>query len=191
MTMPRIGLYGGTFDPVHFGHLILARTALEELGLARVIFIPNVISPHKQSSSPTAPEVRLAMLESAIKGEAGLELSDVELRRDGPSYAVDTAEHFRAREPGAEIYYFIGADNLAALDTWHRVERLREIVRFVVFAREAGNAPGPFPEIDRRVDISATDIRARVAKGRSIRYLLPETVRALIGHHQLYREPHH
>ncbi len=187
----RLGLYGGTFDPVHLGHLILARTAVETLGLDRLVLIPNVISPHKQQTSPTPPEVRLAMLRAAVEGEPLLEVSDVELQRGGPSFAIDTVEHFRVTAPDAEIFYLIGADNLPALDTWHRIGELRAQARFVVLTREAGPRLGEFPEIDRRIDISATDIRARVAKGRSIRYLVPETVRSLIERHRLYREPHH
>lgn len=191
MAARRLGLYGGTFDPVHHGHLILARTAVEVLGLDRLVLIPNVISPHKQASSPTPPEVRLALLRAAVEGEPSLEVSAVELERGGTSFTIDTVGYFQKREPGAALFYLIGADNLAALDTWHRIGELRKLAQFVVFTREAGPAAGEFPEIGRRIDVSATDIRARVAKGQSIRYLVPETVRELIGHHRLYREPHH
>jgi len=191
MSARKIGLYGGTFDPVHLGHLILARTAREELGLERVILIPNVISPHKENNSPTPPEIRLALLRAAVADEPGLEIDEVELRRGGPSYAVETAEHFREQDPEVELFYLIGADNLAALGTWHRIEELRALVQFVVFDREAGAVPTEFPGLARRIDISATDIRQRVAKGLSIRYLVPETVRELIERHQLYQEPHH
>lgn len=191
MPSLKIALYGGTFDPVHTGHLILARTALETLGLDRVLLIPNTISPHKLARQPTPPEVRLAMLEAAVADEPGLSVSPVELERGGPSFAIDTVQHLREREPEAEIFYLIGADNLSALDTWHRIAELRELVRFIVFTRETGGSHPQFPEIRRRIDISATDIRERVAKGLSIRYLVPEKVRAIIAQHQLYREPHH
>ncbi len=191
MPPRKIGLYGGTFDPVHLGHLILARTALETLGLDRVLLIPNIISPHKQASRPTPPELRLAMLEAAVEGEPGLAVSDVELRRGGTSFTIDTVTHVRERESEGEIFYLLGADNLSALPTWHRIEELRQLVRFVVFTRDDGPTRGEFPEISRRIDISATEIRERVAKGLSIRYLVPDKVRSIIAQHRLYREPHH
>ncbi len=190
--MERIGIYGGTFDPVHVGHLILARDAVEQLGLARMIFIPAAISPHKLTSAPSAPmEARWAMVQAAIAEEPAFRADDCELRRDGPSYAFDTVARLRERlAPGTEIFYLIGEDNVRALPTWHRIQELRAIVQFVVFRRRhSAEAPVPagFPTLDRVIDISSTDIRMRVASGRSIRYLVPDPVAQIIDAQQLYR----
>ncbi len=198
----RVGLYGGTFDPVHHGHLILARDAVEALRLTRLIFVPAAISPHKLARHPGAPAAaRLAMLAAAVARETPFEIDDCELRRSGPSYAIETVELWRAKLPaGSELFYFIGADNVAALSTWHRIAELRELVTFVVFQRGSpvpapptvhiAQAPAePFPTLERRVDISATEIRKRVASGLSIRYLVPEEVRALIAADSLYCSP--
>jgi nicotinate-nucleotide adenylyltransferase len=194
----RVGIYGGTFDPVHHGHLVLARDAVESLALSRLIFIPAAISPHKLSRQPGAPgAVRLAMLKAAVAGEPRFGVDDCELHRSGPSYAIDTVEGLRAKLPPAtELFYLIGQDNIAALHTWHRIGELLELVKLVVFERGERSASGqaaavlaadPFATLTRRVDISATEIRKRVASGRSIRYLLPEEVRLMIAADGLYR----
>ena len=184
----RIGLYGGTFDPIHNGHLILARDALELLGLDRLIFLPAAISPHKLASRPTPAEIRREMLGAAMNGESGFHLDDREIRREGPSYTIDTVEALRAEMPGAEFIYLIGQDHLPKLPTWHRYQDLRGMVEFVVFGRGAPfDATQSFRRIERRLDISATEIRARVARGASIRYLVPETVQYIIEQHHLYQ----
>ena len=182
----RLALYGGTFDPIHHGHLILARDAMELLSLDRVVFLPAAISPHKLNRAPTSAEVRRAMVQAAIAGEPGFVLDDRELGRAGPSYTVDTVEEFRKELPGSELIYLIGYDHLAKLHTWHRIEDLRRQVEFVVFGRGAGNDEHGFRQLTRRLDISATEIRQRVARGVSIRYLVPEPVRLLIEQHRLY-----
>ncbi len=184
----KIALYGGTFDPIHHGHLILAREALEQLGLERVVFVPAARSPFKPGVASTPAEVRLAMLRAAIAGEECFSVDDSEIARGGTSYTIDTVLASRERWPGAEIWWLIGEDHVGELSKWHRAQELCGLVKFAVFARE-GAAPGshPFPRIPRRLDISATDIRARVARDASIRYLLPETVRVLIETHRLYR----
>ena len=189
----RIGIYGGTFDPVHHGHLILARDAVESLGLTRLIFVPAAISPHKLDRQPAAPgPARLALLRAAIAGEPDFAVDACELTRAGPSYTIDTIESLLRKEPpGTELFYLIGADNVAALSTWHRLPELMKLVTFIVFARAAGPdvaASGTdFPALARRVDISATEIRKRVASGQSIRYLVPDEVRAIIAADSLYR----
>jgi nicotinate-nucleotide adenylyltransferase len=188
-----LALYGGTFDPLHHGHLILAREALEQLGLDRVIFIPAAISPHKLAGTPAPPALRREMVAAAIADEPRFELDDSELHRAGPSFTIDTVEQMRARYPGARLFYFIGADNLKELHTWRRIDDLRRLVQFVVFGRgdSAEQKAHDFSVIARRIDISATDIRARVARGASIRYLVPERVRAIIENHHLYQESRH
>ena len=187
----RLGLYGGTFDPIHHGHLILAREAIEKLELDRVVFIPAALSPHKLESSPASGEVRRDMVAAAIAGESRFTLDDSEIHRAGPSFTIDTVEHTRVNHPGAELFYFIGEDNVAALHTWRRIAELRQLVQFVVFGRNGDAGSGEFPRLARRIDISATEIRRRVAQGRSIRYLVPESVRALIEQHHLYQDPLH
>lgn len=187
----KLGLYGGSFDPIHHGHLLLARQALEELGLERILFVPAAHSPHKLSHTPTAGDIRREMVSAAIEGEPGFALEDCELRRGGPSYAIDTVSELRARWPEAEFHYLIGQDNVAKLSTWHRFEDLAREVRFVVFGRGPDGPAKGFATVDRRVDISATNIRERVACGRSIRYLVPEAVRQIIGRHHLYKEHSH
>ena len=188
-----LALYGGTFDPIHHGHLILAREAVEQLALDRVIFIPAGISPHKLARTPAPAALRRAMVAAAIAGEPCFALDDGELHCPGPSFSIDTVERIAAEFPGARLHYLIGADNLRELHTWRRFDDLRRIVQFVVFGRSeaAGNEAYDFPVIARRIDISATDIRARVARGASIRYLTPEPVRSIIAEHHLYQEPPH
>lgn len=194
VTTERIGIYGGTFDPVHTGHLILARDAVELLGLARLIFVPAAISPHKLGRAPGASGAdRLAMLRAAVADESAFEVDALELDRPGPSYTFDTVAALQARWPDAEWHYLIGADNVPDLTTWHRVEELRARVRFTVFHRRAPDAviPGTegLPTLRRVVDLSSTEIRNRVASGLSIRYLVPESVREIIEARGLYRQP--
>ena len=185
----KIGLYGGSFDPIHHGHLLLAREAREQLALDRVLFIPAALSPHKLTMVPTSGEARREMLEAALAGEPGFALEDCDLRRAGPSFAIETVRDLRARWPEAEFFYLIGHDNVAKLDTWQSCAELRAAVQFVVLGRGEHDAPHAFPAITRRVDFSATEIRARVARGQSIRYLVPEAVRAIIERRQLYQGP--
>ena len=189
----RLGLYGGTFDPIHHGHLILARDAIEKLGLDRIIFLPAAISPHKLARAPAPAELRRAMVAAAIAGEPRFGLDDSELRRTGPSFTIDSVEQFHARHPEAHLYYLIGADNARELHTWRRIDDLLRLVQFVVFGRgiEDSETARDFPILSRRIDISATEIRQRVACGVSIRYLVPEPVRLLIASHHLYQEPPH
>ena len=187
----RLGLYGGSFDPIHHGHLILARDAIEQLVLDRVVFIPAAVSPHKLDRHPAPAEVRRAMVAAAITGESRFVLDDSELQRTGPSFTIDTVEQIRSEFTGADLFYFIGADNLRELHTWRRIDDLRRLVQFVVFERDATAAGHGFPTLVRRIDISATEIRARVARGESIRYLVPEPVRGVIEQHHLYQEPSH
>ena len=189
----RLALYGGTFDPVHHGHLILARDALEQLALDRVVFIPAGLSPHKLGTSPAPAALRRAMLAAAIADEPGFVLDDSELSATGTSFTIDTVERGSAVHPSAQIYCLIGADNLRELHTWRRIEELRRLVEFVVLGRGATAERGTdkYRTLPRRIDISATEIRQRVARGQSIRYLVPEPVLALIAIHQLYQDPPH
>ena len=187
--LKKIGIYGGSFDPIHHGHLILALDALEKLQLETVIFVPAAISPHKLGREPTSPAIRLEMLRAAIEGEALFSFDAMELERPPPSYAVETIEVLRQREPAAEFFFLIGEDNVARLSTWHRFPELSKMVQFVVLDRSGLRTGHPYPAIRRHLDISATDIRNRVASRRSIRYLVPRAVETIIRERQLYREP--
>jgi len=185
----RIALYGGTFDPPHHGHLILAREAREQLALDRVVFIPAARSPFKPGVEMTPPRVRLALVRAAIEGEAAFACDDTEIVRAGTSYTIDTVRAARDRWPEAELFWFVGGDHVSELGKWRDWETLRTLVRFIVFSRDGLASGGDFECIARRVDISATEIRSRVARGLSIRYLVPEAVRVLIEQHGLYRTP--
>ena len=187
----RTALYGGSFDPIHHGHLILAREAMEQLALDRVIFIPAAQSPHKLTRIPAPPQVRLAMVRAAIAGETRFECDASETEREGPSFTVDTVETWRANFPNNEFFCLIGEDNVRELPTWRRYDELRGMVEFVVFGRDASAPPHDFPCVNRRVDISATEVRKRVAQRRSIRYLVPEAVREIIETHQIYQGESH
>ncbi len=141
----RVGLYGGSFDPIHFGHLILAREAREQLGLDRVVFIPAGVSPFKLDAPPAGAEVRLEMVRAAVTGEPGFEVSDLEVRREGASFAIQTVRELRERWGEAvEFFYFIGDDNLADLDKWREIARVAAVgdVRRSGPRRECGGAGG-------------------------------------------------
>jgi nicotinate-nucleotide adenylyltransferase len=186
-TLRKIGICGGTFDPIHHAHLILARAAREQLNLVKVIFIPAAVSPFKDTPAASA-EMRLSMVRAAIESEEAFTFDDCELRRAPPSYTIDTVEEIRKRETNAEIYYLIGEDNVPALPNWHRFSELEKMVQFIVLDRSGTQSSHSFPTVRRKIDISATDIRKRVASGRSIRYLVPPAVQEIISQGNLYRE---
>jgi nicotinate-nucleotide adenylyltransferase len=183
----RIGIYGGSFDPVHHGHLILAREALEQLQFDQILFVPAATSPFKQTPRASA-DLRLAMLHAAIGKQEQFEVDDCELERKPPSYTIDTVARFRARFVDAEIFYLMGEDNVPDLPKWHRFEELKKLVQFVVLDRSGTNAQHGYTVVQRKIDISATEIRNRVARGLSIRYLVPPAVEEIIRQGNLYRE---
>jgi len=187
-ALKKIAIYGGTFDPVHHAHLILARHAIETLGLDKVILVPAAISPLKKAAPVASGEVRLAMLQAAIKGEPEFEVDECELLRPPPSYTIDTVEEIRRRECDAAIYCLIGEDNVEQLPRWHRFNELKKMVRFVVLDRSGKQPSHSYQLIHRRIDISATEIRRRVAQNESIRYLVPDSVEEIIQREKLYRE---
>ena len=183
----KIGLFGGSFDPIHHGHLILARDAMEQLGLAKVIFIPANISPHKLDQPPAPAKARCEMVAAATAGEPRFELDSCEVEREGVSFAVDTVRLMIERHSSTDFFYFIGEDNLAALDTWKEIAELRRLLQFVVLSRSAAPVDSGFPVIARHIDISSTDIRKRIAAGLPVRYLLPDTTCEIIQRLGLYR----
>ncbi len=201
----KIGLFGGTFNPIHFGHLIAARSVAEQLALDRVVFIPSANPPHKSVAGLIDASERLEMVRLAIADEPAFEVSDCEIRRPGPSYTIETVASFRKQlDPESEICWIIGADSLPELTTWYRVSELVDCCRIVTVSRPGWDEPDMSPlaqqfderQIARlregivqtpRIDISATNIRSRVRQGRSIRYLVPEPVRTHICETGLYR----
>ena len=187
-ALKKIAIYGGTFDPVHHAHLILARDALETLGVDEVIFVPAAISPLKKAAPIASSESRLAMLRAAVKGESRFSVEDCELRRPPPSYTIDTVEEVRRRNSDAAIYCLVGEDNVARLTKWHRFAELEKMVHFIVLDRTGQPPSHSYPVIERKIDIAATEIRKRVASGRSIRYLVPPAVEEIIRREKLYLE---
>ena len=184
----KIGLYGGSFDPVHNGHLILARDAMERLELDKVVFLPAGISPHKLDRPPAPPEARCQVLAAAIADEPHFEMDPCEIEREGPSFTIDTVQLFRNRYPGAKLYYFIGDDNLPELDTWRDIANLRESAHFVVLSRAGMPFLSEFPIITRHIEISSTEIRNRIARGLSVRYMVPLPACDVIAKLGLYRD---
>ena len=186
--MKKIAIYGGTFDPIHCGHLIIAREALETFGIDELILVPARLSPLKKNKPVASDEIRLLMVQAAIENEPGFCVDDCELRRPPPSYTIDTIEEICQRKGDAEIYCLIGEDNVENLKHWHRFAELEKMVQFVVLDRSRQRPSRAYPIIRRKIDISATEIRKRVASGRSIRYLVPPAVEEIIYREKLYLE---
>jgi nicotinate-nucleotide adenylyltransferase len=184
-SLKKIGIYGGSFDPIHHAHLILAREAQETFDLETVIFVLAAQSPFKDT--PTCAALRWRMLKLALDDEPGFSASRLEIDRPEPSYSVETVEILSQEYPGAKLFFLLGEDNLEKLPSWHRFEDLRRLVQFVVLDRSGGRGDYPYPTVRRKIDISATMIRNRVASGRSIRYLVPEAVEELIRQEKLYQ----
>jgi len=186
----RLGLYGGTFDPIHLGHVILAQDALEQLKLDAVLFIPARQSPFKPGKTGANEKQRLAMLQLALKGRANFWLSRCELDRPAPSYAIETAAEIHDAFPRAELFWLIGADQLPELHHWRRAAELKKLVTFALLPR--GNTPRRLPAgvlslpHPRQVDISATEIRLRVKSQLPIDHLVPAPVAAYMARHRLY-----
>ncbi|MEI7865162.1 MAG: nicotinate-nucleotide adenylyltransferase [Chthoniobacterales bacterium] len=184
----RTGVFGGSFDPIHHGHLILARAALEELALDRVLFIPASRSPHKTETVPATAADRLAMIELAIAQEPGFAVSGMELQRPSPSYTVDTLRELHSADPGGDIALLIGADHVEKFGTWKDPGEIERLASIAVLARASRSAPQhAWPVVRRLIDVSSTDIRTRVAEKKSIRYLTPDLVCDYISKCGLYR----
>lgn len=192
----RIGLYGGTFDPVHLAHLVLAEQCREQLALDEVWFIPAASPPHKSGATITDTKHRVAMLELAIAGHPSFKLSRLELERTGPSYTVETLREVRESHPDVEIFLLLGGDSIRDFTTWREPKEIARLAALVAVNRgtaELADIPTDIvaPEGRRDVhmpaiDISASDLRQRVATGRGIRYLVPRAVELYIQQHGLY-----
>jgi nicotinate-nucleotide adenylyltransferase len=188
-----LGLFGGSFDPVHHGHLIVAQVAAETLGLGALRFVPAREQPLKLGRHRAPAEHRAAMLGLAVAEYPGFEVERSELERPGPSYTVDTLRALHAREPGVALTLLLGADAAGELSAWRSVEELPRLARIVVFARPGAPVPES-PLIDRVIevpslDISATEIRRRVRQSLSLRYWVPDAVAEYVTRHRLYLDP--
>jgi nicotinate-nucleotide adenylyltransferase len=190
--MERIGLFGGSFDPVHLGHLLVAQAAREELDLARLFLIPAAQSPFKPGTEPTAAKERLRLLRLALAGQPWCEIDDQEVLRGGVSYTIDTVRDYSRRFPGTKMFYLIGADHVCQLAKWRAAEELAALVEFAVIPRP-GQAETVFPEPFRGraltgfpLGVSSSQIRARVKAAQSIDHLVPETVAEAIRNNRLY-----
>ena len=189
----RLGLFGGTFNPLHLGHLLLAETARDVLALDRVLFIPTNQPPHKRAAELLPGPWRLKLLELAIRDQPAFAVSDVELERPGPSYTIETVKILRSRLPDAKLFLLVGADMLAV--RWLAWKELKQLCTVAVVHRPGARPPRretglkwlAMPE----VAIASSDIRARLKAGRSIRYLVPSSVERFIRQHQLYTSKAH
>lgn len=200
----RVGIYGGSFDPIHLGHLLIAEFVREQLNLSEVRFVPAAVSPLKQTQQPTESKHRVEMIRLAIGGNANFKLDERELRRGGPSYTVDTLAELKAELPEADLVFLMGADSLADLHAWREPERICELAFLAIVAR--GGRPDP--DLDKlqkylpkeqagravehlirapQLEISSTEIRERVRQGKSIRYQVTAAVEAYIAAAELYR----
>lgn len=193
----RIGVLGGTFDPPHLAHLVLAESARESLDLDQVWFIPAGRPPHKPVQRLSPAKVRMALLRRALGGIPGFRALSIEIDRRGPSYTVDTLEQLHRRYPTVEWWLLVGTDMLRDLPNWRRPRRVLELAGIAAMARP-GSPPGWPAKLPRvryrrvdapRLDISSTELRERVARGASIRFLVPEAVEHYIQRQHLYQRP--
>lgn len=197
-------MFGGTFNPIHRGHVTVARAAVERLGLSRLVLMPSASPPHKSSEELAPSEDRLAMCRLAAAEDARLAVSDLELRRPPPSYTVDTLAELQREHPAAELLLVIGADMLRDFHLWRRFDEIARLSRLITLPRP-GVTVGPLTELRRAlgdaaaaqilrdvqdtplVDVSSTEIRRRLAAGRSVDDLVPQAVARYIVEHRLYR----
>ena len=185
-AVTRLGVFGGTFDPVHVGHLAIANAALDDLGLDRVVFVPAQRSPLKEDGPVASAADRVAMLEASIVGEPRFSVSRIEVDRDGPSFTVETLAALRAE---GELFLILGSDAYSELARWREPDRIRSLATIAIAARPgAPNAPAGVRMLDAPLlDISARELRARAARGKSLRYLVTEAALRYIEEHRLYR----
>ncbi|MDB6024198.1 MAG: Nicotinate-nucleotide adenylyltransferase [Verrucomicrobiales bacterium] len=188
----RIGLFGGSFDPVHLGHLLVAQTAKEELGLSRIFFIPAAQSPFKPEQRSAPAHERTRLLRLALAAQTDFEIDAQEISRGGISYTIDTVRSYLKLFPQVTIFYLIGADHVPSLPKWREADELARLVEFAVIPRPGQNCvefPAPFRGTTLKgfpVGISSSEIRARVQAGLPIRNLVPRAVEEAIRNYRLY-----
>lgn len=187
----RIGIYGGSFDPPHIGHLIVAEQVRDQFRLDRLIWVPGYIPPHKQDHALMDAGHRLAMVELATSRNPGFEVSRIEIERQGISFTVDTLEQISTDNPGAELFLVLGGDSYAAFESWYEPDRIRQLARLIVYNRNGASfneeneegvsfADGPL------IEISSTLVRNAIRSGKSIRYMVTEGVFSYIEANGLY-----
>ena len=188
----RIGLFGGSFDPVHHGHLLVAQAAREELGLSRLFFIPAAQSPFKPETKPSAARERLRLLRLALAGKEWCEIDPQEIERGGVSFTIETVRDYARRFAGAELFYLTGADHVPQLPKWREANELARLATFVAIPRP-GQPEVPFPAPFRGktlrgfpFGVSSSEIRARVKEGLPIEHLTPVAVVEAIRNYRLY-----
>jgi nicotinate-nucleotide adenylyltransferase len=192
--MNKVGIFGGTFDPIHTGHLITAQSVREIRGLDKIIFIPAFISPHKASLETSSTEHRLNMIKIAIKDVPFFECSDIEIKKGGISYTIDTLRELR--KVYDEIEFIVGYDNIFSFHKWKDPDEILKLARLIVLKRKSSHPP-PFEDKyyhqaifvqTRGIEISATDIRERVKHNQPIHFLVPQKVKEYICKQKLYRQ---
>jgi nicotinate-nucleotide adenylyltransferase len=195
----RLGLLGGTFDPIHYAHLLIAEEARVEHRLDRVLFIPNGEPSHKTPEAVTAANHRYEMVRLATASNPAFECSRIEMDRPGKSYTVDTLHAIKAQFPGADLFFITGMDTIAEIPTWHKPEEIAGLCTFLAAERPGYDLDAILPTLPSYLsgkvlpipgvllDISATELRERVREGRTIRYLTPDAVVEYIAEHNLYR----
>ena len=193
----RLGLFGGTFDPPHNGHVAVAKDVADALHLHRLLWIPAGEPPHKARRDITPPSIRLEMVVAAAAGDARFEVSEAETERAGPSYTVDTLGVLRGRFPHATLYFIVGADEYHALGSWRAPEQVLQLARLAVMDRGGARAADTMPDVVgadaadfipvERIDISSTQVRAHVSAGGDAADLVPAAVAAIIEREGLYR----
>jgi len=198
--MRQLGILGGTFNPPHVGHLVMAQEALDQLGLDRVVLMPVSRPPHKEAADDPGPEARLELCRLAVAGDERLAVSALEIERGGASYTADTLRELHARQPEQELTFIVGGDMAHSLPAWREPEAVLSLARLAVAEREGvrrEDIATQLSELHRgdrvvffdmpRIDVSSSSIRRRVAEGRPVRYLVPDAVADAIGDHHLYR----
>jgi nicotinate-nucleotide adenylyltransferase len=189
----KLGIFGGSFDPVHLGHLLVAQAALEELALDKLFFVPAARSPFKPDSLPAPDAVRLQLLRLALAGKPNCEVDSQEIERGGVSYTVDTLRNYAREFSQAKLFYLIGADNTAGLNGWREADVLAGLAEFVAVPRPGGAVavfPPPFRGRTLKgfpFDVSSSAIRARIKAGLTIEHMVPEAVAGVIHDAKLYR----
>ena len=189
----RIGIFGGSFDPPHIGHLIVAQAAVEQLELDTVTFVPAFTPPHKIENDRSPASARLAMVKLAVRGNTRFDVSDFEVKRKGISFTVDTLRHFMSRFENAQLFVLIGGDSLSQFFTWKEPEEILNLAQLVVYPRTLQNLaeiPSMLPRAmvlkGALIEISSTELRLKVSHRESIRYFVPESVARYVRTHHLY-----
>jgi nicotinate-nucleotide adenylyltransferase len=200
--MGDIGILGGTFNPPHMGHVVMAQEALDQLDLDRVVFMPVAVPPHKEAREDPGAAARLELCRLAVAGDDRFGVSTLEIERGGPSFTVDTLRRLHDVEPEHDLTFIVGGDMAQSLPAWREPEAILALARLAVAEREGVRREDiarrlePLHRGDRvvffdmpRIDVSSSSIRRRVADGRPVRYLVPDAVAAAIAEHGLYRQP--